>query len=301
MKFNLKKSFAIAMVIASAMTLTVFAEEAETASLETQETTVVTSQAADEEEASEEYTLFSGLIESIQKTEGDNYSVTIASDEETIVFTITDQFILDQSALTYKKAGDLIQGEKITAVLDKNSPVTLSSTPTAPEAIGFVLNSETGFIDHSKYNGKLVNSGNFLMLNIGENTILASSKGIDTAIVKEDLTEKELLVLYTITTKSMPAQTTPELVMLIDTASEEEEEELVTDLIPLRSTCENLGYTVEWASNSDPVLISKDDITISVVLGSSTIKVGDQEHVFETPVVLQDSSMYISSQIKSYI
>ncbi|MEA4815542.1 MAG: copper amine oxidase N-terminal domain-containing protein [Lachnospiraceae bacterium] len=307
MKFNLRKSFAIAMAITSAMTLTAFAEETETASTAAQETNVeVTSQATTNEVTAleeEKYELFSGAIESIQKTEGDNYSVTILSGEETVVFTIQDQFILDQSDLTYKKAGDLLAGEKITAIWDKTSSVTTSLPPIAPGAIGFVLNAETGFIDLSEYNAELVNSENSLMLNISEGTVLASSKGTDAAVAKEDLAGKKLLVLYTTTTKSIPAQTTPELVMIIDVeeSASETPEETTPELIPLRSTCEALGYTVKWVSNDEPVVISKDSVTISVILGSGTIKVGDEERTFEAPVILQDGSMYISNQIKSYI
>ena len=295
-RLNLKNVFGITMAFVLMTASFAFAEDAQTASPNAIEPAAV------EEEASQ-HQLFIGTINEITKSESGVYSIAVVSEDETVVFVYNDQFIIDQSSLSLKTVEDLAKGSEITVIWDKLSPMTLSLPPITPGAIGFVINSEDGFIDLSEYNEELVNSDNSLKLNISEDTVILSSEDSEAALTENDLKGKELLVLYGASTKSIPAQTTPGLIMVInEKAAEEEKEEASEEVaIPLRSTFEELGYTVLWTSNSEPVLISKDDVTISVSLGSSVVKYGDEEHTFGLPATLQADSMYISSKIKDIL
>lgn len=73
-----------------------------------------------------------------------------------------------------------------------------------PEVL-IVETEEMGSATVDFFNKDLVNVDNTLKLNVGKETELQSLSGKDVTV--EDLAEQNLLVFYTITTMSIPAQT----------------------------------------------------------------------------------------------
>lgn len=88
-----------------------------------------------------------------------------------------------------------------------------------PEVI-IVETKEMGSVEVDFFNKDLVDTENNLKLNVGEDTKLASATG--KAVKVDDLKEQHLVVFYTIATMSIPAQTPPSKVIVLDTIEKEE-------------------------------------------------------------------------------
>ena len=55
-----------------------------------------------------------------------------------------------------------------------------------------------------------------MKLNIGENTVIMNTKGEQRVFTAEDIKNKNVAVIYDVTTRSIPAQTTPLFVMILE-------------------------------------------------------------------------------------
>jgi hypothetical protein len=117
-----------------------------------------------------------------------------------------------------------------------------------------------------------------LKLNIGEETVIKDIRGTLQEFTAEDLKGSECLVLYSVATKSIPAQTNPELVLILnskDNLAAGENAATVkinAEYVPLRAQAEAKGYTVLWTSAKDPLVLTKGDIRLELTLGSSEFK-----------------------------
>lgn len=106
-------------------------------------------------------------------------------------------------------------------------------------------------------------------------------------VTEKEIAEKHLVVFYTVTTKSIPAQTTPSKVIVLDnetqnatetTNVEAEIEEIIatdhyevdgTKMVPLRMIAEKLGYTVE--STGKGAIVSKGNLSYTITRGEKCL------------------------------
>ena len=107
----------------------------------------------------------------------------------------------------------------------------------------------------------------------------------------DDIKGKNALVLYSEATKSIPAQTTPVLVVVADEAQTTDEKADMSDL-KIREISEKAGYTVKWTANDKPVEISKGKRTISVTAGESKAVVNNINMTLSEKVYIKDGVMY---------
>jgi len=224
--------------------------------------------------------LVSGTVTNV--TVRDEYNtVEITNDSGGMIFHVNKSvFVIDQKTNKVLSLNAVKKDMKITVVLDKMSPMTMSIPGQTNGAIGIVILSDMGSIDLSIYNDGLVNWENTLALNIYSTTQIAHEKGLKMIFSAEDLKGAECLVLYTASTRSIPAQTTPELVMILngpedgiatDTRDIEISDEASKAVyVPLRVLAEEKGYEVKWQSHTKPILLSKDDMKIELLIGETS-------------------------------
>lgn len=216
--------------------------------------------------------LVSGTVSDI-KMHKDSYTITIENDDMGMVFSVSPHiFIIDQNTKKYTQIEEIKVGTKLTAIIDKMAPMTLSIPPMTSGVAGFILNSDVGSVDLSVYNDKLVNVENTLALKINKDTTIVSENGAKRLYTADDLKQKECLVLYSISTRSIPAQTTPEFVMIMN------EKEKTDDYVPLRSFAEEKGYSVSWTANDKPIQLKKENITISISIGKTGFEYTTEEN-----------------------
>lgn len=104
------------------------------------------------------------------------------------------------------------KGDKVVAYLNYRTPMTMQLPVTYRPTAVIVQTEEIGFVDVDVYNKELVNSANTLKLNLSKDTKIVDEDG-----KKEDEIEAGdiLAVFYTVSTRSIPAQTTPEKVVVL--------------------------------------------------------------------------------------
>ena len=151
---------------------------------------------------------YSGTISNIEIVNDDISKITIGTlEEENIeVYMVTDD--------TYFLDGYVPEvGDEITAYKDASKPVIMIYPPQY-EAVAIVKNSEDFVnIKVDKFSPELLSSDDQLKLNISDETVIEYRDGVEEV---ETLEGKTLLVVYDVTTRSIPAQTSPIKVVVLD-------------------------------------------------------------------------------------
>ena len=160
------------------------------------------------------YLSFAGTITDIRGDEGQR--AILVQDENnadnSIVFNLSDDvLLLDANSREVLKDGFAV-GQEVTAYYPENTPMALSLPPTTTPKV-IVLNSEVvpGFIQVATFDETLTSSDGQLKLNISTKTKVTDGEGNPVTT----LANRELVVFYTISTRSIPAQTTPERIFVI--------------------------------------------------------------------------------------
>ena len=115
-------------------------------------------------------------------------------------------------------------------------------------------------------------------------------------------------MFYDITTRSIPAQTNPSLVMVLAAAPEDtavepmgalpEKEEEAPQLVPLRKTAETIGWEVKWQGKNKPVLMEKGSISIEITAGKAEYVVdGDMVKQAQVAAELKDGVLFVSNEV----
>lgn len=131
--------------------------------------------------------------------------------ENTINFTILENTLVLASNGEKKTVEDIKKDENITVFTSSYSPTPLILPPLY-QADVIIINDEeqTSFVDVDTYladGERLVNAANTLELNIDEKTEIVDTES--KTVEEKDLDKKDLAVIYSASTKSIPAQTTP--------------------------------------------------------------------------------------------
>lgn len=217
-----------------------------------------------------------GTVEKANSGEKITY-FTVKDGEQTNILEITkDTLVFDNTG----KKVELKEGDKIVAYTFANKPQKLIYPPQFNPDVVIVETKEAGFVEVDYFFENLTNTYEMLKLNIGENTELLNTKG--EKVSAKDLKEKNLVVFYTVSTKSIPAQTTPSKVIVLDEESGNTTENTVdaeiaeiiatdyyevdgTKMVPLRLIAEKLGYKVE--STGKGAIVSKGNLSYTITRG----------------------------------
>lgn len=317
-----KKLFAVlALSAVMAASASVFADEAvvEEAAAE-EEIMLISEENSEAVEETKMYDLHTvtvmGISENMIETttnveEAENY-------ENTINFTFSENTVFYAANGEKKSAEDVKEGTSITVYTPANS-VWLMIMPPQYSASVVVINDEAeGYVSVGKFLAEeemLVNEEKSLALNIGEETVIVDT---DENEVEADLDGKELVVFYSITTRSIPPQTTPEKVVVLqqsEVAEEEVTEEVEeieengtvvneidvsnwftaengTVMVPLREVAESLDFVVSWNGEERKVTLNDGMYSLkidenayiagkmmAVELGSAPVIVDDYTYV----------------------
>ena len=273
-----------------------------------------------------DYVTNTGKIESVEEKD-DSYTITVGAngDDMGIIYHVQkDAFVVSRKDNKLLQLSDLKAGMEITGIVKGNAPQTMSIPPQTPGAIGFVLNDAEGSLSVGPFDAELVNMGDSLKLNIGDDTVIVDQKGTKKTFTAEDLKNSNLLVLYTVTTRSIPAQTNPSFVMVLDAvdviqprvegvaaepvaepvaaASQADagSQAVVTasrEMVALRGAAEASGYSVNWTGNDKPVVLEKGGISISVTVGQTSFQKNGITLNASDAAVLKDSQIYIAADV----
>lgn len=311
MKKNLTKVMAMGMVMTILAGTTAFAKE--------EATTVENTKVEATEQEKEEAAAFlgqSGKIVSVEDSQTEGIKiVTIENEQGGLRFAVaSDTMIVNRKDGAAMTVAELTEGMEICVVYAANSPMGMSLPPYLGKVSAVVANADAGQMAVGHFDADLTDMKNLLKLNISEDTAILNLQGTKIRLSAEDVKEQDALVFYDVTTKSIPAQTNPSLVLLLEEAeteaaveetktretepAAETEEAQKATLVPLRATAEELGFTVTWQGKTKPVLLEKEGVSIEVQLGSdSFVEDGDMVSKTAMKAELKDGVMYASSEI----
>lgn len=257
-----------------------------------------------------QYRTIDGIVSAVEKIEDGLYSITIGDSENGIVVLSQEVSVIDQNDLSFKTMEDIKVGMNISTVIDINAPTTMSLPPQTAGPVAFVIRQEGKYINTSVFNDELISEDNYLQLNIKDTTVVTSIEDNKKALTADDVKGKEAIVLYGATTRSVPAQTTPDMVIVLPQIempaidgeiTETEDSEIVEKMIPLRETAEAKGYKVTWVSNDKPVTVTKGDTVIEVSLDRNSIKVNGVENRMFVKVALENNKFMIDEVINEFL
>lgn len=284
------------------------------------------------EEVKEETTYFKyeGEVVEVNITENEEekrYSILVKDDKEDpqngLVLHLNDDVVmLNDKTMEFVSKDSFKKGMKVSAYYGENTPMMLSIPgQLIPDVIIINKNEEVGFVHVSNFNKDLVSMDNSLALNISEDTVMVDVDGNE--VEKEDLENNDLIVFYSISTKSIPAQTTPEKVILMDKVEAEDVEEdeeieenvLVLDkmtinnkeikldkplykkdgvtMFPIRQVVEELGYEVKWDNNDWSVELTKGVQWTKFAIGEDNYNFAKMIVKLGIAPEINDSSTYV--------
>ncbi|QDQ02651.1 copper amine oxidase N-terminal domain-containing protein [Lysinibacillus fusiformis] len=265
-----------------------------------------------------------GTVDNVEVRDNATY-YTVKEGENINVFVVNeDTLVFDNTGKEVK----LQKGDKVTAYTYANKPMLMIYPPQYNPEVLIVETEEMGSATVDFFNKDLVNADNTLKLNVGKETAVQSLSGKDVTV--EDLAEQHLLVFYTITTMSIPAQTPPSKVVVLDTIVEEPGEvdpgevdpgevdpgevdpgevdpsesavdEIIksdfyevegTTMVPLRLIAEELGFNVE--STGKGAIVSKGALSYTITRGEKAYGYNKALRYFEVaPALLEPSKTYV--------
>ncbi|QIB70350.1 copper amine oxidase N-terminal domain-containing protein [Aminipila butyrica] len=297
------KKKAILKILTGALCLTLITSTAAFADTGVQAGPVLADGGNDVQEVQQQEQQFvveEGIIEQITD-QGEAYRIQIKNDNMGMIFFVkADLFVFDQASGKQIAVQDLKKDMRLTAILPANAAVTLSIPAQTGHVTAFIVRSDSSSLNVSVYDDSLVNQDNTLKLNLSEKTKVLDTKGSKRLYTAEDIANKTCVVLYTVSTRSIPAQTTPENVILLEEAAPEQ---AAPAYVSLRAAAEAKGYQVKWTSNEKPIVLTKNDMEIQLTVGSDAfqfthqtkdLKALDQVEKMDLPVVLQGGQTMVA-------
>ena len=243
-----------------------------------------------------------GTIDNVDVRDNATY-YTMKDGENINVLAVTaDTLVFDNTG----KKVELKKGDKVEAHTFANKPMLAIYPPQYSPEVVIVKTEAMGEATVGTFDKDLLDANLSLKLNVSEETELLSLSGKEVKIT--DLADQNLLVFYTITTMSIPAQTPPSKVVVLDQKEADQEapgdsaiEEIIandfydvdgTKMVPLRLLVEELGYKVK--STGKGAIISKGALSYTITRGEKTYGYNKALLNFDVaPALLEPMKTYV--------
>lgn len=243
-----------------------------------------------------------GTIDNVDVRDNATY-YTMKDGENINVLAVTaDTLVFDNTG----KKVELKKGDKVEAHTFANKPMLAIYPPQYSPEVVIVKTEAMGEATVGTFDKDLLDANLSLKLNVSEETELLSLSGKEVKIT--DLADQNLLVFYTITTMSIPAQTPPSKVVVLDQKESDQEapgdsviEEIIatdfydvdgTKMVPLRLLVEELGYKVK--STGKGAIISKGALSYTITRGEKTYGYNKALLNFDVaPALLEPMKTYV--------
>lgn len=192
---------------------------------------------------------------------------------------------------------EIMVGSVITGYYDAHAPMIMIYPPQYKVDV-VVIDKKDKNIKVDIFDEDLVSADNLLKLDISDDTKIITQDG---KVFKGDLTNRKLVIIYEISTRSIPAQTTPTKIVVL---FEEETVPPINDvsimdiivnhekieapvaytneegtvMLPLRAIAEALGLNVKWNQELQSITLAED----------ISFRIGEDNYIYmgTTPIQL---------------
>lgn len=316
MKKRLNKAVAMGMVFAMAGSTMAFAQDTtkmeEIVPISAVTDSVAATEVTEAEKTEAAYIKQDGKIVSSTKEEDGSYQVEISNENGGLRFMVAaDIKIINRADGTYLTADKLVKDMEISVIYGAMSPMGMSMPPFLGQVTAVVANVDKGSVSVGLFDQELTNTKDLLKLNIADTTNIQNLQGSKIRLVADDVKGKNAVVFYDATTKSIPAQTAPSFILILDeavvdsTEAEVEETVAVKEIklvetpaeIALRDKAEEMGFTVTWQGKDKAILVEKDEMDIEIMIGSAKYVVDEKEMTAATAARLVDGVLIVSAEV----
>lgn len=253
------------------------------------------------------YLSFTGTVKEVIKVDDITTKVYLKNEDDTEAY-----FIINEN--TYFADGvKLEEGLKLTGYYESGKPMILIYPPQYTIDIVTPVYEE-GFVKADKFDSRLLSRDKQLKLNISEDTEIVwenntqvywfakpSIEELETA-----LGNRQMIVYYDFTTKSIPAQTSPNKIIVLSQQIEDKINIIVEDVIldapsayiseagnvmvPVRAISEALGLEVSWNNDYKSVHIGSG---ISFKINEKNYTADGAAITLEEAAILKNGSTYV--------
>lgn len=232
--------------------------------------------------------------------DGDYEGILVENDMDKGDMGEREMFLYVKTRVVDLKTGEFVKdykfkkGEKIQYFYRADTPMMLSlPAQMTPDVIGVNVDESKFSMDVDYFDKDGHGIGNRLDLNLGEEVKAKNFAGEE----EKDFLPSELLVLYTIATRSLPPIAAPEKIEILNTkgiADEEKTDEKKTDesKVPdekdvlkayektadtyyLRKALEGLGAEVNWIRDTNTTEITKADKKVIIYNENKEMQIDD--------------------------
>lgn len=253
------------------------------------------------------YTSFTGTVKNIEETSEGMIKVYLEDKDNMPAY-----FILTENTY-YVDDVKIEEGKEITGYYESGKPTILIYPPQY--SIDIVAAKPTeGFMKADKFDANLISADKQLKLNIStdteiiweNNTQINWFKAPTVEDLEAVLTNRKMIVFYDFTTKSIPAQTTPNKIIVLSQQETDPLNIIVNDasieapaayideagtvMVPLRAVSEALMHEVTWNNEKRCVMVGND---VQVKIGERNITVGNANIELESAAVIKDDRSYV--------
>lgn len=274
---------------------------------------VVNISETNEQQAQPVFVKVTGKVENVDVRDNATYYTVVEGEQTNIVVVDKDSLVFDNMGKEVK----LQKGDKVSAYSYAKKPMLAIYPPQYNPEVIIVEKDNMGSVEVDYFDKNLIDTDNYLKLNVGEDTKIESVSGKE--LKASDLEEQHLVVFYTIATMSIPAQTPPSKVIVLNNIEKEEPvevdpvptpeptpdngaiEEIIqkdfyevegTKMVPLRLIVEKLGFEVEVTPKG--AIISKGAVSYTITRGQKEYGYNKAIRQFDVaPALLESGKTYV--------
>ena len=274
---------------------------------------VVNTSETNEQQAQPVFVKVTGKVENVDVRDNATYYTVVEGEQTNIVVVDKDSLVFDNMGKEVK----LQKGDKVSAYSYAKKPMLAIYPPQYNPEVIIVEKDNMGSVEVDYFDKNLIDTDNYLKLNVGEDTKIESVSGKE--LKASDLEEQHLVVFYTIATMSIPAQTPPSKVIVLDNIEKEEPvevdpvptpeptpdngaiEEIIqkdfyevegTKMVPLRLIVEKLGFEVEVTPKG--AIISKGAVSYTITRGQKEYGYNKAIRQFDVaPALVESGKTYV--------
>lgn len=242
--------------------------------------------------------------------DGDYEGVLVENDMDKGDMGEKEMFLYVKTKVVDLKTGEFVEdykfkkGEKIQYFYRADTPMMLSlPAQMTPDVIGVNVDQAEFSIDVDYFDKKGQGKANRLDLNLPEDGKVKNFAGKEV----EDFLPNELLVLYTIATRSLPPIAAPEKIEILkrgniynDSDKADEKDilkayEKTADLYYMRNALEGLGAEVKWTRDTNTTEITKADKKVFIYNDRKEMQIDDML-IEMTDFNIEDKTSFIGRE-----
>lgn len=159
-------------------------------------------------------------VDAVSEFDGFKAMLEVSGEEGEVNLTISENTILFDDMGNTIAVEDIKEGATVTMFYNSSNPTLMVMPPRyTPDVL--VLATENGAnVAVATFNDELVNTENTLALNIDDTTSILYANGAKIIAKADDVKNTNALVFYGVTTRSIPAQTTPSKVVILGSSAD---------------------------------------------------------------------------------